>query len=74
MSAETEKLLAEVLLLSHEEQDEFVTRLIDTLDAPTSAIDDMTEEQFAQELMRRAEELRTNPGDGLPWEQVREMR
>jgi hypothetical protein len=36
-------------------------------------IDQMTDEEFAVELDRRANELRQNPELGIPWEVVKKM-
>jgi len=74
MSERTATPLAAALRLSEEERAELVEGLLDSLDAPVSDIDRMTEEEFAAELDRRAEELRRNPDAAIPWEQVKDMR
>lgn len=74
MSERSASLLAAALQLSDEERAELVEGLMDSLDPPDSDIDRMTEEEFAAELDRRAEELRRDPNAGVPWEQVKDMR
>ncbi len=74
MTQRVAELLAEVLRLPEEEQAELVEQLLDRLDPPPSDIDRMSDEEFAAELDRRAEELRRDPSAGIPWDQVRDMR
>lgn len=74
MSPHADELLAQILRLPEEEQEELVERLLDALGPPPSAIDLMTDEEFAAELERRAEEARRDPSVLIPWEQVRDMR
>jgi putative addiction module component (TIGR02574 family) len=74
MSERSASLLAAALKLSEEERAELVDGLLDSLDAPLSDIDRMTDEEFAVELDQRAEELRQNPDDAIPWEKVKDMR
>jgi putative addiction module component (TIGR02574 family) len=73
MSERTASLLAAALQLSEEERAELVEGLLDSLGGPDSDIDRMTEEEFAAELDRRAEEFLRNPSVGIPWEQVKDM-
>jgi putative addiction module component (TIGR02574 family) len=74
VSPHADELLAQVLRLPDEERAELVERLLDALDPPGSAIDRMTDEEFAAELERRAEEARRDPSVLIPWDQVRDMR
>ncbi|HVK13183.1 MAG TPA: addiction module protein [Gemmataceae bacterium] len=74
MSPHADELLAKILRLPDEEQTELVERLLDALGPPESAIDRMTDEEFAAELARRAEEARRDPSVLIPWDQVRDMR
>jgi putative addiction module component (TIGR02574 family) len=74
MSPRADQLLAEVLRLPAAEQEELIERLLDAAGPPPSAIDRMTDEEFAAELERRAEEARRDPSVLIPWEQVRDMR
>jgi putative addiction module component (TIGR02574 family) len=74
MSERSASLLAATLQLSQEERAEPVEGLVDSLDSPDSEVDRMTEEEFAAELERRADELRQNPDAGIPWDQVKDMR
>jgi putative addiction module component (TIGR02574 family) len=74
MSERSATLLAAALKLSEEERAELVHGLLDSLDPPPSDIDRMTNEEFGAELDRRAEELRQNPNDAIPWEKVKDMR
>ena len=74
MSPHADELLAQILRLPDEEREELVRRLLDALDPPGSAIDRMTDEEFAAELERRHQEFLRDPSVGIPWEQVRDMR
>jgi putative addiction module component (TIGR02574 family) len=74
MASRTDELLAEVLRFPADEQEEFIERLLDAVGPPPSDIDRMTDEAFAAELERRAEEARRDPSVLIPWEQVRDMR
>lgn len=74
MSPQVDALVAAVLRLTEPERAEVLERLLDALDPPPSDVDRMTEEEFAAELDRRAEEFRRDPSVGIPWEQVRKMR
>ena len=74
MSPRTDDLLAEVLRLPDDEREELIERLLDAAGPPPSDIDRMTDEEFAAELERRAEEARRDPSVLIPWEQVRDMR
>jgi putative addiction module component (TIGR02574 family) len=73
MSEALSAVLAQAMQLSVAERGELVDRLADTLDPPDEA-EQMTDAEFATELLRRADDLRANPSAGVPWEQVREMR
>lgn len=74
MTQRTADLLAEVLALPEAERADFAERLLESLDPPPADIDQLTDEEFAAELERRAEELRRDPSAGIPWERVRDMR
>jgi putative addiction module component (TIGR02574 family) len=73
MTKETTELLAEALKLPETEREELADRLLESLDPPTSDIDQMTDEEFVAELDRRAVELRQNPELGIPWDEVKKM-
>jgi putative addiction module component (TIGR02574 family) len=74
MSERAASLLAAALQLPEDERAELVEGLLDSLGGPDSDIDRMTEDEFAAELDRRAEELRQNPDAAIPWDQVKDMR
>jgi putative addiction module component (TIGR02574 family) len=74
MSPRADEILAEVLRFPADVRDEFIERLLDAAEPPPSHIDRMTDDEFAAELDRRAEEARRDPSVLIPWEQVRDMR
>ncbi len=66
----TKLKIAELLEdLSVAEQIELVQEIWDNI-AESSELPDLTEEE-KRELDRRSEELRRNPGAGIPWEDVK---
>jgi putative addiction module component (TIGR02574 family) len=71
VSPHADELLAQILRLPDEEQEELVERLLETLSPPPSAIDRMTDEEFAAELERRHQEFLRDPSVGIPWEEVK---
>jgi putative addiction module component (TIGR02574 family) len=74
MSDRSASLLAAALQLSDEERAELVQGLLVSLEQPTATIDDLSEDEVAAELDRRANEMRRDPATGIPWEQVQDMR
>ncbi len=63
----------DVQKLGEDDQHRLLGRLLDKLEPPDGIPVD-AEDAFDAELLRRAEELRADPSQGIPWEQVREMR
>ena len=55
--------------LSEADQQELLERLMDRFEPEVDS-----DAESNAELLRRAEELRTDPSAGIPWEQVRGMR
>ncbi len=74
MTRRAAELLAEVMQLPEPERTQLVEQLLDALAPPPTDIDGMSDAEFAAELDRRAEELRRDPGVGIPWDKVRDMR
>jgi len=66
-------LLSEALKLPEAKRAELAERLFDSIPAPESDYDQMTEEEFKAEMLRRSAELKADPSLGIPWEQVRDM-
>jgi len=65
------EILERIRGLPPEEQRDLVELIMDEFGETSETDDtDLTTQQLA-ELERRAEELRKNPGSGVPWEQVR---
>lgn len=71
MSPHADELLAQILRLPEEERDELIERVLGSLDPPGSAIDRMTDAEFAAELERRHQEFLQDPSAGIPWEEVK---
>jgi putative addiction module component (TIGR02574 family) len=73
MRQQVTDLLTAALALSPAEREELADRLWASLDPP-DAFAGMTEDQLVAELDRRAAELKADPGQGVAWDQVRNMR
>jgi putative addiction module component (TIGR02574 family) len=41
---------------------------------PPEELEELTADEFAAELNRRAAELEASPEAGIPWDEVKEMR
>ena len=73
MNPTIDTLLTSALKLSPAEREELADRIWDSLE-PQDTFSDMTEDEFATELDRRAAELRADPSEGVPWDEVQKMR
>ena len=73
MTQRVTDLLTVALALSPAEREELADSLWATLDPP-DAFAGMTEDELVAELDRRAAELKADPGQGIPWDEVRNMR
>lgn len=71
MTQRATEILNAALQLSEAERFDLFDKLEENLFPPDRDINNMTEEQFAAELERRAEEMRRDPNMGIPWEEVR---
>lgn len=69
MNARTKELLEEVLDLPAEERDAFAAKLLETLEA---APDTRTDEEWAKEIERRADEALDPAWQGRSWEETRD--
>ncbi len=65
------ELLAAALKLSPDEREDLAEQLWDSLDAPGSAVDEMTDAELEAELNRRRDESLRDPSAAVPWEEVR---
>lgn len=74
MSDRTANLLAEALQLTEEERGKLVEGLLLSLDDPPGDVDRMSDDELFAELDRRADEMRRDPGAGMPWEEVQKLR
>lgn len=77
MTATLEEIRTAALRLPEEDRLELADSLwesVDDEDGPRFATDGMTDEEFHQELNRRAEDARQHPELLLTWEQVRDMK
>lgn len=73
MSTAVSELLTAAMKLGESERNELAERLWDTLDGPSFPTDDLTEEEFEREILRRREEALNDPSSLMTWEQVRAM-
>ncbi len=74
MSERSASLLAEALKLPAKEQGELIDGLLDALSGATSDTGDLTDDELAAELDRRAEEMRQDSTAGVEWKDVQHMR
>jgi putative addiction module component (TIGR02574 family) len=68
MTSQTQALFDAAMALPEDERWLLVERLMETLLPPPN--DDMTEEEFAAELDRRAAEIAQDPSLAIPWQDV----
>jgi putative addiction module component (TIGR02574 family) len=76
MIATLEEIRAAALRLTEEERGELAEMLWDSLDdekGPRFSTDGMTDEEFNEELNRRAEEARNDPSASMSWEEVKAL-
>jgi putative addiction module component (TIGR02574 family) len=73
MTPQLTNLLTSALALSPAERKELADCLWASLDPP-DAFAGMTEDELVAELDRRAAELKADPGQGVAWDEVRNMR
>ncbi len=73
MSEALSAVLAQAMELPAAQRGELIERLADSLDPP-DGLDEVTADEFADELTRRAAELRADPTAGIPWDDVKGMR
>jgi putative addiction module component (TIGR02574 family) len=66
-------LLTAALALAPAEREELADSLWASLD-PSDAYAGMTEDELVAELDRRAAELKADPTQGIPWDEVRNQR
>jgi putative addiction module component (TIGR02574 family) len=74
MSERTADLLADALRLPDEDRASLTEQLLASFDPRPGEADPVDDAEFLAELDRRAEELRTHPAAGLPWEHVKGLR
>jgi putative addiction module component (TIGR02574 family) len=72
MTPQTSAVLASAMQLSESERAELTDLLVDTLDPP-AGLESVSEDDLADEIARRAAELKADPNAGLSWKQVWEM-
>jgi putative addiction module component (TIGR02574 family) len=73
MTQQVTGLLTAALALSPAEREELADSLWASLDPP-DAFAGMTEDELVAEFDRRAAELKADPGQGVAWDEVRNMR
>jgi putative addiction module component (TIGR02574 family) len=73
MKPTVDVLLTSALELSPTEREELADRIWESLQ-PQDGFGGMSEDEFAAELDRRAAELRADPSQGVPWDEVQKMR
>jgi putative addiction module component (TIGR02574 family) len=70
MAGDFQSVCDAALALSEDERFLLVERLLESLPPPRSQIDDLADDEFDAELDRRAEELKRDPSQGVPWQDV----
>jgi putative addiction module component (TIGR02574 family) len=73
MTPKVSELLRSALALSPAERESLADCLWASLDS-TDGSAALTEDEWVAELNRRAAELRSDPSQGIPWDEVRNMR
>ena len=73
MTPRVTDLLTSALALSPSEREELADCLWASLD-PSDTFAGTTEDELLAELDRRADELKADPGQGVAWDEVRNMR
>jgi putative addiction module component (TIGR02574 family) len=73
MSETAQSILAAAMSLSEQEREELVERLMESLPAPPPGWEEMSEEEFRAELLRRREECVNGTDPGVPWSEVKEQ-
>ncbi len=73
MTQQLADLLTAALALAPAEREQLADSLWASLDPP-DAFAGMTEDELVAELDRRAAELKADPGQCVPWDEVRNMR
>jgi putative addiction module component (TIGR02574 family) len=77
MTTTLEEIRSAAMRLTEEERLELADSLwesVDDEDGPRFSTDGMTDEEFHEELNRRAEEARNDPSASMSWEEVKDMR
>lgn len=74
MTTAAVELLAAVLKLPPEDQEELAEELWDALDSPDPDLARLSDEEYEAEVEKLADELGLEPGVDLTWEQVRGLR
>jgi putative addiction module component (TIGR02574 family) len=70
MSDQTQAVLQAALALSATERELLVQRLLESL---PSTVDELNDEEFADELDRRWEEYQRDPSAGIPWSEIKRL-
>ncbi len=68
MTSQTQALFDAAMALPEDERWLLVERLLETFPPPPD--EDLTEEEFAAELDRRAAEIAKDPSQAIPWQDV----
>ncbi|HEY1375174.1 MAG TPA: addiction module protein [Gemmataceae bacterium] len=71
MSETAESILAAALSLPDDEREALTFRLMELLPAPSG--DEVSDEEFAAELLRRKTEMEQGLDDGIPWSELKDM-
>ena len=74
MTQISSSLLSNALSLDESDRSQLAEKLWDSLDSSDVGIEQMTEDEFETELLRRCEEAKRDPSVLIPWDVVRTMR
>lgn len=74
MTAAVTELFNAAIKLNDSDRFELAERLCETLDLSPHDFDELSENEFKAEILRRRDEAIQDPNNLIPWSQVREMR
>ena len=74
MNLSQSELLNAALALPDVERLALAEALLSSLPDGLAELDDLDDEAFEQELLRRGEEMKKDPSIGIPWSELKKLR